>query len=152
MRRRNWIGEQFIAHRRDMRESAAWRFLPDNARRVLDRLEVEHMLHGSADNGHLPCTYRDFEEAGIRRQAIALAIRQCVALGFLEITREGRRSIGEFRRCTLYRLTYLNGVGSSRPPTHDWQKFKEPERARAALEAVRDVRRYDKQPKRPAGA
>jgi hypothetical protein len=81
-RKRNSILEAFVTHPLSLRLSPAWQALPNNARRILDRLEVEHMQHGGADNGHLPCTYADFEKAGVRRKSIALAIRQCVALGF----------------------------------------------------------------------
>jgi hypothetical protein len=123
-RRRNRIGEQFIAHRLTMRESIAWNALPDNARRVLDRLEREHMHHGSAENGSLQCLYDDFEKVGIRRQSIALAIRQCVALGFLEITKQGVPAISAYRAGTLYRITYLHGCGKSPAPTDEWAKVQ----------------------------
>jgi hypothetical protein len=48
-----------------MRSSPAWLALPDNARRVLDRLELEHMQHGGAENGVLVVTFDDFERHGI---------------------------------------------------------------------------------------
>ena len=96
-RKNNQISGQFVAHSRELRESAAWRALPDNARRILDRLEVEHMRHGGAENGALPCTYSDFVAAGVRRASVSLAIRQCAALGFLEVTHRGGRSNAEYR-------------------------------------------------------
>ena len=33
-----------------MRESPAWHHLPDKARRILERLELEHMRHGGDSN------------------------------------------------------------------------------------------------------
>ena len=67
-RRRRWsFGEAFVAHSLDLRRSPAWRALPNNARRVLDRLELEHMDHGDAENGSLQCSYSDFEAAGLHR-------------------------------------------------------------------------------------
>jgi hypothetical protein len=132
-RKGNAIAGSFIAHPLELRTSPAWRHLPDNARRVLDRLEVEHMQHGGADNGYLPCTYSDFAKAGLRRQSVALAIRQCNALGFLETTRQGRRSGQEYRTPSLYRLTYLHGCGRSPPPTDDWRKIDTDD---AAVEAL----------------
>src|SRR3954447_23862008 len=102
--RKGSIQGNFVAHRREMRESAAWRNLPDNARRILDRLEVEHMRHGGAENGALPCTYSDFVAAGVRRASVSLAIRQCVALGFLVVTHRGGRSNAEYRNPSRYRL------------------------------------------------
>lgn len=65
------------------------------------------MLHAGAMNGRLYCTYRDFEAAGLPYKAIATAIRQCVALGFVEITHQGTPSISEVRNPSRYRLTYL---------------------------------------------
>jgi hypothetical protein len=88
----------FVLHSLEMRESAAWRALSDNARRVLDRLEVEHMMHGGAENGGLVCTYDDFKNAGIRRKSISCAIQACVALGFLEVTVKGGLTQRDFRR------------------------------------------------------
>lgn len=99
--------DSFVVHSLVMRQSAAWRALPDHARRVLDRLEQEHMLHAGAMNGRLYCTYRDFEAAGLPYKAIATAIRQCVALGFVEITHQGTPSISEVRNPSRYRLTYV---------------------------------------------
>ena len=70
--------------------SPAWRALSLSARRILDRLEIEMADHGGTDNGKLPATYDDFERYGLHRHAIAPAIREAVALGFLEITQPGR--------------------------------------------------------------
>ena len=126
--------KNFVAHSRELRESPAWRALPDNARRLLDRLELEHMLHGGAENGRLPVTYSDFEGAGLRRKSISLAIRQCVAFGFLEITRRGGRSISDIRPPSLYRLTYVHGRGGGGAPTDEWRKILTDEQAMAAFE------------------
>src|SRR5262245_55393238 len=112
-RRLSALGTQWVSNSREMRESPTWRVLPDRARRILDRLELEHMRHGGAENGALPCTYNDFEEAGVRRASVAKAIRQGVCLGFVEITHRGGRSISNIRRPSLYRLTYVVGRGRS---------------------------------------
>jgi hypothetical protein len=80
-----------------------------DARMVLDRLEVEHMLHGGAEIGNLACTYFDFEKAGIRRASIALAIRQCVAMGFAVVMEQGGRAISDVRWPSRYRLTHVPG-------------------------------------------
>ena len=68
-RRRTFTAGQFIAHPRAMVESPAMRALSLAARKALDRIEIEHMNHGGAQNGQLPVTYRDFEAWGIRRTA-----------------------------------------------------------------------------------
>jgi hypothetical protein len=132
---RNSINGQFIAHRRSMRESPAWRALPDNARRVLDRLELEHMAHSGKQNGRLQCTYDDFERAGLRRRSITLAIRQCVALGFIEVTRGGYKTAGDVRVPSLYRLTYPLNADARRQglPTDEWAKVADEAMAAALL-------------------
>ena len=146
-KKRNALGSSFVSHSRDMRESPAWAALPDNARRVLDRLEVEHMRHGGAENGALQCPYTDFERAGIRRASVALAVRQCVALGFLAIERQGLRSRAEFRAPSVYRLTYLNGCGRSPLPTDNWRSVTK-EDAAAALEKALKTSPDDRTKKR----
>jgi DNA-binding transcriptional MocR family regulator len=133
-RKPNKLNSNWIAHTREMRESFAWRYLPDNARRVLDRLELEHMNHGGAENGRLPCTYDDFAKWGIRRQSVSKAIRQCEVLGFVEVTVRGGRSRAENRWPSLYRLTYPNGTSSSAQPTDDWRNIKTAAEAVAALQ------------------
>lgn len=137
-RKASSIEGPFVARSLAMLESPAWRALPDNARRVLERLECEHMHHGAAENGRLVCTYSDLETVGIRRKSIALAIRQCEALGFLEVTESGGRSISGLRRPSRYRLTYVHNrraVNERRPalPTHEWRAISTDEEALAAL-------------------
>jgi hypothetical protein len=103
-RRKFNINGPFVSHALEMRRSPAWLHLSDTARRVLDRLEVEHMEHGGAENGSLVCTYKDFEKVGIRRASVSRALRECVLLGFLEVTQKGGRAISDVRWPSLYRL------------------------------------------------
>jgi len=105
------------------------------------------MDHGGADNGRLPCTYSDFVTRGpLRRASISFAVRQCVELGFVEVTYKGGRAISEVRKPSLYRLTYVIGRGRSSPPTHDWRHIKTDEEARAAVARAAARRNYDTQP------
>jgi hypothetical protein len=91
-----------------------------SARRALDRIEIELAAHGGADNGKLPVTYDDFEKYGMHRHSIGPAIREAVALGFVEITDPGRAGNAEFRKPNQFRLTYLpTTVG----PTDEWQRI-----------------------------
>jgi hypothetical protein len=103
---------------------------------VLDRLELEHMEHGGAENGNLKCTYSDLVKCQMGRSQIAIAIRQCVALGFLAV-RAGHRAIAEHRTPSLYRLTYVLGrkIGAEKndDPTHEWRRIKTDDDAREAL-------------------
>jgi len=113
------IQGQFIAHRLDMLESESWASLSLVARRILDRLEIEHAHHGGRENGKLPCTFDDFEAFGIRRKSIAPGIAELVEAGFLEITERGKGGrVGTFRRPSLYRLTYLPTPKAA--PTDNW--------------------------------
>ena len=139
----------FVAHSLEMRTSPAWRHLPDDARRLLDQLEVEHMAHGGAQNGRLICTYADFHRGGLRRSSISLAIRQAVALGFLKVANSGQRSVAQFRNASWYTLTYLHGRGQSPNPTDDWRRIKTEEAAQSMLAEARDAKRYDTKPRKP---
>lgn len=90
-----------------MIESPAYRVLSLAARRVLDRIEIEHGRHAGLENGRLVVTFQDFEDYGVDRHAIAPAINECVTLGFIEITQKGRSGNGEYRKPNMFRLTYL---------------------------------------------
>jgi hypothetical protein len=129
------IQGQFAARTIEMMESHAFRMLSLSARRVLDRLEIELAHHGGQDNGKLPVTYEHFHEYGIHRHAIAPGIRECVALGFVEITEAGRGGNAEFRRPNLFRLTYKHA--GSAAPTEDWRKIETTEGAEALARAAR---------------
>ncbi|MFY9900808.1 MAG: hypothetical protein WAK67_23910, partial [Xanthobacteraceae bacterium] len=107
VKRRNSIDGQFAAHTIEMLKSPAWSVLSLSARRVLDRIEIEHADHGGNDNGRLPVTYDDFERYGTHRRAIRRAIWETVALGFAEITERGRAGNAEFRSPHKFRLTYF---------------------------------------------
>jgi hypothetical protein len=149
MGKRFSIGGGFVPRTLEMYRSSAWQHLPDNARRVLARLELEHLEHGGAENGKLVCTYNNFAADGLRRASVALAIRQCIALGFVTITRRGKRSIAEHRTPTLYRLTYVldrYADGGKREPTHEWRRIKTDDDARLALLGAAKARNRDTQP------
>ena len=149
--RANSIGGNWVFHKLEMRESPAWRHLPDHARRFLDALEVEHMRHGGADNGNLVQTYTQLEARGIPDKAIALAIRQAIALGFVRITGQGQRSAAHMRAPSLYELTYVKGKNK---PVEDapnlWRNITTDDAARAAVERAKTGKRYETQPRRIA--
>ena len=118
------IDGPFIAHRLPVLESRAWGQLSLAARRILDRLEIEHMNHAGRENGALPCAYRDFEAFGIRKSSVKSALDSLMALGFIELTEPGRAGNGEGRRVARYRLTYI--ATSKAGPTDDWRAHDEP--------------------------
>ena len=139
--RRTWIGEQFSARTIRMLRCPAYCVLSLSGRRVLDRIEIEMADHGGTDNGKLPVTYDDFERYGIHRHCIGPAIREVVALGFVEITEQGRAGNAEWRKPNLFRLTYRH---TKYEPTNEWEKIKTPEEAEAIAQAARAPRRSKK--------
>ena len=103
--KRTQISGQFTWQLIEMKHSAAWRVLSLSERRCLDRLEIELASYGGTDNGKLPCTFDDFERYGVRRHSIAPSLRALAALGFIEVTEEGRAGNADWRRPTQFRLT-----------------------------------------------
>jgi hypothetical protein len=130
---RQKIEGQFVPHRLAMLESAAWRALSFTARRILDRIEIEHMGHGGVENGRLPVTYDDLERYGIRRKSISGGLFELAALGFLEITQRGRMAAAEFHVPSKYRLTYVLTFDPAGAPTDEWSKFASDQEALDAL-------------------
>lgn len=132
----------FVTHSLTMLISPAWRALSINERRLLERLEIEHMNHGGSRNGRLMCTYADFIAMGIGgNQRVRDAIASCEALGFIEVQRHGWANRPNRKAPNTYRLTYLGSraettVGGYHPavsPTNEWQRFKTHEEIDAAL-------------------
>jgi hypothetical protein len=135
VRRRNKIGGQFSARLIEMMESPAFQVLSLAGRRILDRLEIEIAHHGGNDNGKLPVTFDNFVEYGIHRHSIAPGLREVCALGFVEITERGRAGNAEWRRPSLYRLTYRQ-VGNAKA-TDEWKHITTVERALEVAHAAR---------------
>ncbi len=133
---------QFIAHRTAMLQSPAWCALSLSGRRVLDRIEIEHAAHGGAENGKLPVTYDDFEKYGMDRHAIGPAMREAVALGFIEITEAGMAANAEFRKPNQFRLTYLETASA---PTDEWRLIQTDIEAVAIAKAARQASAPEKQ-------
>lgn len=94
---------------------------------MLARIEIELAQHGGKDNGSLPVTYDDFEHYGIDRNQIAPAIREAVALKFIEITKPGRAGNAEFRTPNFFRLTYRHTKREE--PSNDWRRIVTAEQA-----------------------
>ena len=137
--RKSKIAGQFSPRTIEMIESPAFRVLSLSARRVLDRLEIEHAHHAGHDNGHLAVLYDYFEEYGIHRHAIAAAIREVVALGFVEITEQGRAGNAEWRRPNKFRLTYRYLDRAA--PTDEWRRIKTVEEAEMVARTARAGRK-----------
>jgi hypothetical protein len=122
----------------EMQKSPAYRVLSLSARKILDRLEIELAKHGfkPEENGFLPCTYEHFVEYGVERKAIAPAIREVVALGFIQVTRKGGAGNAEHRQPTLFLLTY-RPFGSAKYVGNGWRRIGDIEEAQAVAMAAR---------------
>jgi hypothetical protein len=139
-KRKSWIGRQFAARPIEMLASPAMRVLSLAARRALDRVEIEYAHHGGADNGKLPITYADFERQGLHPNAIAPAIRELAALGFVEVMRKGYGGAAEVRVPSLYRITFRpawNATHRDGDGTHEYLTIKTVEEAEAIARAAR---------------
>lgn len=141
-RKINKIDGQFNARLIEMMESPAYRVLSLTAHRVLDRICIELAQHGGNDNGKLPVTYEHFVEYGIHRHAIAPAIRELEALGFLVVTQHGRPSAGEFRLPNLFLIPWIN-CRSTPNPSHEWRRIPDIETADALARAARKRKSSD---------
>jgi hypothetical protein len=119
-----------------MLESPAYRVLSRSALLVMARIEIEHAHHGGKDNGRLQVTFEQFKEYGMDRDAIAPAIRELAALGFIEVTEHGTAANAGHRRANLYRLTFRDAEGVLSDGTHEWRRVKTMQEAlRIAAEA-----------------
>jgi hypothetical protein len=147
-RRRTKIEGQFAWRLVEMLNSPAFRVLSLSAHRVLTRLEIELGKHGGTENGRLPCTYDDFVDFGIHRHAIAPAIREVIALGFVEITEHGRAGNAEYRSPNKFRLTYRH-TSDGAEPTNNWRRIKEFDHALVLAEEARKPLRRPRKNKIP---
>jgi hypothetical protein len=139
-KRKSWISRRFAARPIEMLESPAMRVLSLAARRALDRIEIELAHHGGQDNGKLPITYADLERHGVHPNAIAPALRELMALGFIEVTRKGYGGSAEIRAPSWYRLTYRpawNATSRDGDGTHEYIAIETVEEAEARAKAAR---------------
>jgi hypothetical protein len=136
LRRFNKIGGQFSWRLIEMMEAPTFRVLSLSAHCVLDRIEIEQAHHGGKDNGSLPVTYSNFVDYGIDRHAIAPALRELKALGFIRI-KYGRGGNSEFREANKFTLTYR--PTEMAPPTNDWKKIHTLEQAREIARMARTI-------------
>jgi hypothetical protein len=116
-------------------QSPAWSILPEAAKRLLDRLEIEQIQRGSTTIA-LAVGYREFARFGVgNKRVIARAIRQAEALGMITVIRtltcNGNR----------YRLNY-GPCGR-----HGWRKIVSTKDAEQQLRAACRKRRRREPPR-----
>lgn len=133
-------GEPWVWLTQDMLTSPAWAALTISAKRVIERLAIEHMSHAGTMNGELIVTYDDFENFGVSRKTIKTAIDVAQALGFIDVTFKGVRSYGSARRPSQYALTWLP-QNDGNDPTNRWKIIKTKEQAEEIVVAVRNKKK-----------
>ena len=131
--------EAWVWITREMMESPAWSALTAPAKRVIERILIEHMHHAGTENGELIVTFDDFQAFGVSRRAIKSAIQVAVRLGFIDVTFRGVRSHGAARRPSKYSITWLPRNDAT-PPTNRWKSILTEEQAEAAVKAVYSTR------------
>jgi hypothetical protein len=134
-RRKTSIGGIFAPRLIEMLNSPPYRALSLSGHRVLSRLEIELGNHGGTENGKLPVTFDDFCRYHIHRHAVSPAIREVVALGFVEITQAGRAGNAEYRTPNIFRLTYRHTDHDG--PTDEWRRISTYEDALLKADAAR---------------
>lgn len=107
------------------------------ARRVVERIELEHMAHAGTMNGELKVTYDDFSRFGLSsRRMTSESIRIAEKLGFIDVVARGVRAFGDARRPSRYALTWLPRCDRT-SATNRWQRITTRAAARAAVAAAR---------------
>lgn len=134
------IPAPFAAIPLEVMRSPAFRTAGIHTRRLLDALLIEHVAHGSLENGHLVATYDQLEDAGIPRRKIRGAIADGEARGLIRRTAigSGNRRTGD-RAPSRYRLTFLSSVPDRMGPTDEWRNYvplPAPERRQKAHQPV----------------
>jgi hypothetical protein len=134
---------------REMLESPAWCAMKLAARRVVERIMLEHMAHGGTENGNLAVTYTNFRDYGVRHKSIKTAIEIADALGWIDITVRGRASFEDKRYASRYALTWLPQPARGKHATNRWRQITTLAAAKAVLrEAL--ARREDERDQRAA--
>jgi hypothetical protein len=137
-KRRNPITGQWSARPIEMQRSYAWRVLSRAAHQCLSRIEIELADHGGNDIGELPVTFDDFVAYGVHRSAIAPALAELEALGFIDITQRGVAArAADSRRPNKFRLLTRpwENIGATFRPR--WDRFKTLKDAVAAADEAR---------------
>jgi hypothetical protein len=138
---KTYFDETYIRRKYAMMASPAYMVLSLSAHKVMARLEIEFGRHKGKpeENGALPCTFDDFAEYGIHRAAIAPAIRELVALGFIRVTRKGSAGNERHRQPALYLLTYQHH-GSHAMLEDGWKRIQTLEEAELIAENARKAK------------
>ncbi|WP_144223627.1 hypothetical protein [Mesorhizobium amorphae] len=136
-KRTKWL-DCWVAHRLEMLVHPTWQLAPIPLRRMLERLEIEHLRHGGFNNGELYVSFNQFVAASISRRRISATQDLGEALGLMRVIRSDE-AIGDLRAPNAYRLTYLPAKGSQ-TPTDEWKSVS-PERVSRLIQQYLDIER-----------
>ena len=109
-------GKGFVKMPQELLESAAWRGLAINTRRLIDFLMIEYSRHAGKANGRLVAPRQQLEAFGIGARHISTAIEDAEHRGILECKR------GFGRHPNRYALTWLP-FGDSSEPSNRWKRY-----------------------------
>ena len=118
-------GSRWVWHTADMRNTEKWLRMPLTCRRLLDRIELEHMAHNGQENGRLNVAYSQFVQWNISRRSIPAAIRYAENAGFLEVMKRGyhvKDTTNEYRLTYLATRERVRGVYEWSAPTNEWKQ------------------------------
>ena len=135
---RNRLEAPFAPFPCEMIESAAFRSLSGSALKILFHLTTVWARSGGIvanTNGRLVATYERFHRFwGMDLHTAAAAMRQLIALGFIERKSGSSGNADEFEPST-YRLTFLPAEGISGTGSNEWKRIAPEDAKRVASEA-----------------
>ncbi|GLQ78080.1 hypothetical protein GCM10007881_15960 [Mesorhizobium huakuii] len=138
-RKRAWL-TAFVPHRLELLVSPPWQLAPVPLRRMLERLEIEHLRHGGQNNGQLYVSFGQFEAASISRRKIVSTQALGAELGLMETIRSSE-PVGDLRAPNAYRLTYVEAKGGV-APTDEWKRITK-DRAERLIDAYHNAERAE---------
>ncbi len=100
--------------------SEAYQSLSINARRVVDRLVIEHGAHAGLENGELRVCARQFHDFGVTKDCLTAAIRDLELKGFIEVHMGDAE--GVLIPPFIFRLTFFGTL--DRDATNDWRNWR----------------------------
>ena len=117
--------ENYLKLTRNLINSASWRNMSINCKRLLDCLIEDHLRHAGKQNGDLKATYDQLVEANIPRRLISRTISEAEYLGLVTVERGGRR--GCVNDVNTFTLTFAPFFQKGRwySPPDDWEKVTE---------------------------
>jgi hypothetical protein len=115
-------GEPFIWLTRELLESQAWRTMPIQTRRFVDRVLLEHMAHAGTENGRLIVTADQCVAWGIPRNAVTEAQRDAKRRGLVYLGEQGIWAPRRGRRPNRFGLGWLPGYDGS-PAPNNWKAW-----------------------------